>query len=97
MPDSIFKGLEMKTVVFYKIILLNDLDMQLGNTAIKLLNSMIKAYKYLKTNNALFAAGLFLEDTHTVLQDYISHMLVGKQNILCYNFYSLTGQKKRSH
>lgn len=68
--------------------------MQLRNNAIILLNSVITAYKHLQTNNALFAAGLFLEDTHTVPQDYISHMLVGKQNILCCNFYSLIGQKK---
>lgn len=50
-----------------KIIPLNDLDMQFGNSVILLLNCVIKAYTHLETNNVLFAAGLFLENTRTVL------------------------------
>lgn len=40
------------------------------------------ACKRLETNNALFAVGLFLEDTHTGQEDYIAHMLGGKLNIM---------------
>lgn len=40
------------------------------------------ACKHLQTNKALFAAGLFLEDTHTGQEDYIAHMLRGKLNIV---------------
>lgn len=70
MTDSmmmrIWKGLEMGFLK-KKIIPLNDLDMQFGNSVILLLNCVIKAYTHLETNNVLFAAGLFLENTRTVL------------------------------